>query len=105
MYSMKRRYDSLQDFFLCYFHPDWQLDAASWPEVVKDFVDTAAPSLIAGVVADLREIIMEPGYDAHLAATVVREYSLSYEPSQDGLSMRDWLKAVLAELENCSIKN
>jgi hypothetical protein len=102
---MKRRYESLQEFFLCYFHPDWQLDAASWSEVVKDFVDTADPDLIAAVVTDLRDITAEPGPDDELAATVVREYSLSYEPSRDSLSMRDWLRAVLAELEDCSVKH
>jgi hypothetical protein len=102
---MKRRYNSLQEFFLCYFHPDWRMDAASWAEVVKDFVDTADPGLIAGVVSDLREITAETASDDELAATVVREYSLSYEPSDDGLSMRAWLKAILAELEACSVEN
>jgi hypothetical protein len=96
---MRRRYEALQEFFLLYFHPAWQLEADSSNEVVEDFVRTSDPALVDGVEADLLELIAEPITDAELNDAIVREYSLFYDPMRDGLTMRAWLEGLLRELQ------
>ncbi|MDQ1541393.1 MAG: hypothetical protein QOH29_2119 [Actinomycetota bacterium] len=96
---MRRRYEALQEFFLAYFHPDWQLDAGSWSEVVEDFVRTSDPELVDRVEADLLELVAEPTADAELHDAIVREYSLFYDPARDGLTMRAWLESLARELQ------
>jgi hypothetical protein len=99
---MKRRYDALQEFFLAYFHPDWQLDADSGSEVVEDFVRTSDPKFVDRVKVDLRELVVEPISDAEMHDTIIREYSLFYDPTRDNLTMRAWLESLLRELQTLS---
>ncbi len=96
---MKRRYEALQEFFLGYFHPDWHLDANSWIEVADDFRNTADSKLVNHVLADLREVIAEPVSDAELNTTIMHDYSLFYDPSSDGFTMRAWFEELLRDLQ------
>jgi hypothetical protein len=96
---VKRRYFAVQELFLSYFHPDWQLDADSRLEVATDFLDTADPILIDQVIEELKELVQEPMSDDEFHQTVDEDYSLYYDPSHENVTMRAWLTGLLAELE------
>lgn len=96
---MKRRYFAVQELFLGYFHPDWQLDADSRLEVVTHFLRAEDPSLIDQVVDELRELLQEPVSDDELHRSVDEDYSLYYDPSHENITMRAWLTGLLQELE------
>jgi len=97
---VKRRYFAVQELFLCYFHPDWQLDADSRLEVATDFLETADPILIDHVITELRELVQEPISDDEFHQSIDDDYSLYYDPSYDNLTMRAWLAGLLQELES-----
>jgi CdiI immunity protein len=96
---VKRRYFAVQELFLSYFHPDWQLDADSRLEVATDFLDTADPILIDQVIEELRELVQEPMADDEFHQTIDEDYSLYYDPSHENVTMRAWLTGLLQELE------
>jgi hypothetical protein len=96
---VKRRYFAVQELFLSYFHPDWQLDAESRLDVAMDFLDTADPILIHQVIEELRELVQEPMADDEFHQTIDEDYSLYYDPSRENVTMRAWLTGLLRELE------
>jgi hypothetical protein len=96
---MTARYFAVQDFFLCYFHQDWQLDADSRFEVVVEYLGVADPVVIDNVITELRELVQEPMPDDAFHEMIDRDYWLSYDPSHENVTMRAWLKGLLDELE------
>ena len=95
---MTRRLLRLQEFFLGYFHPDWRLDAATTSEVVEEFLATADGDLINDVAVDLDELLEEDAPEDELHSRMLREYSLSYDPWSEGLTMRAWLVGLRSQL-------
>ncbi len=96
---MTARYFAVQDFFLCYFHPDWELDADSRAEVANQFIRGSKPVQIENVITELRQLVEEPMSEDNFHEMIDRDYWLSYDPSQDNVTMRAWLSGLLAELE------
>jgi CdiI immunity protein len=92
------RYGDLRMFCLTRFHEDWQLDAASRAKVVDDFVSTENPVLVEAVISNLRSLLAEGLPEDELYATMLREYSLSFDPHQHEISMDEWLRGLLKEL-------
>jgi|SRR5450432_3123118 CdiI immunity protein len=97
---MRRRYFAVQELFLGYFHPDWQLDADARLDVVTHFLRAADAILIDQVIDELRELVQEPVSDDELHQAIDEDYSLYYDPSYDNLTMRAWLAGLLQELES-----
>jgi hypothetical protein len=95
---MSRRFTALQDFFLGYFHPDWRLDASSRGDVVKEFLKTAEQEVVRATARDLRDLLDLSMSEEQLHDTMLREYSLFYDPWRDGISMREWLGGLLTEM-------
>jgi cytochrome c-type biogenesis protein CcmH/NrfF len=96
---VKRRYDALQRFFLCYVYPDAHLDADSQLRVASDLLGTGDEILLDQVINDLRELIQEPASDQQLHETIYEEYSQFYDPSHNNITMRIWLVGLLEELQ------
>lgn len=96
---MTARYFAVQDFFLCYFHPDWELDADSRLEVVMEYLGVASPIVIDNVITELRELVEEPIADDEFHEMIDRDYSLYYDPMRENVTMRAWLRGLLAEFE------
>ena len=91
-------YDQLRMFCLTRFHEDWQQDSASRAEVVDDFVSTENPVLVETVISDLRSLLAEGLTEDELYDTMLREYSLSFDPYKHEISMDEWLRGLLNEL-------
>jgi hypothetical protein len=97
---MSRRLYSLQEFFLGYFHPDWELDSPSRAAVVEEFLRTAEPSQAQSVADDLRELLGRKLTEEQLRSLVLDEYSLFFDPWRHEISMREWLEGLLHEVES-----
>jgi hypothetical protein len=97
---MRRRYFAVQELFLGYFHPDWQLDADVRLDVVTQFLRAADPTLIDNVISELRELVQEPMSDEEFHQSIDEYYSLYYDPTRENITMRAWLEGLLQELED-----
>jgi hypothetical protein len=93
------RYHALQQFFLAYFHPDWQMDHRDRSGVVDEFRRTAPSDERARVAGELTQLLAEPLSERDLHRKVLDEYSLFYDPSLDDTTMREWLAGLLNELQ------
>ena len=91
---MNRRFFHLQEFFLCYFHEDWNLDATTTAEVIHEYLACEDEAKIAVVLAELDELLQTTVPEDELRSRMLREYSLSYDPKADGLTMRSWLQSL-----------
>lgn len=92
-------YQALQQFFLAYFHPDWQMDHRDRSGVVVEYRRTATSDERARVAAELTQLLAEPLSETDLHRKVLDEYSLFYDPSLDDTTMREWLAGLLNELQ------
>lgn len=88
-----RRFYALQDFFLGYFHPDWTLNDRSADAVLNRFTVEAAES-VPRVVRELQELLALSLPDDVLERHLHSRYSMNYDPTHDGMTMRQWLEHV-----------
>ena len=95
---MTDRFSDFQDFVLSYFHQDWRLDDADAMAVVADFVRTTNPPRRAAVVQDIDRLLALPLDEKALHDLVLRDYDLSYDPHDDGITMREWLTRTRDEI-------
>lgn len=92
-----KRFYALHDFFLSYFHPDWRLDDSSPDDVLRHFA-SHDPKAAQPVAAEIDEIIDLEAPDDTVRTHVLARYDLHYDPSVDGLTMREWLRHARAAL-------
>ncbi len=95
---MSRRYYGLQEFFLGYFHPDWQLDSATRADVVNELLNSADSDSAQRILEELTDLLAEPLTEKELHEKIIGEYSLFYDPWRNNESMRGWLEGLLYEL-------
>jgi CdiI immunity protein len=86
-----KRFYALQDFFLGYLHPDWILDDPTTDSVLKRFAKER-PEAIPEVLDEISELSALDVPDETLRAHLFERYDLRYDPSGDGLTMRQWLR-------------
>jgi len=96
--SAETAYPELFQFLGGYFHQDWALDATTPTEVVRGFLAEAPTEQVAGVVAEVDRLLAGEPSDAALARVVYEELGCDYDPTPDGVSVRDWLRHVRASL-------
>jgi hypothetical protein len=93
------RFENAHQFLGGYFHPDWGDDYNEPEEVVAQFIKDTHRQTRINVLRELREIIAEfqgPDLDR-----IILSIGCFYSPERyRGITMRDWLEAVIAELEN-----
>jgi hypothetical protein len=89
----------LGQFLGGYFNQDWQLDHASWEDVVKSYLSAEPVHLVAAASAELRALLANERDDLQLERRLLREYGCYFSPSFVGLSPRSWLEKVLAALD------
>jgi hypothetical protein len=95
---VSNRYFALQEFFLTYFHPDWRQDDSSRGGVVQKYLRVASPKDVEDVQSDLQALLDEPLDEHQLHNKVLGEYSLSYDPWREKISMREWLEGLARDL-------
>lgn len=86
-----KRFYAVQDFFLSYFHPDWRVDGSSPDDVLRHFASHDRKGA-QQVAAEIDEIIDLDDPEDTIRAFVLARYALHYDPSVDGLTMRQWLR-------------
>jgi hypothetical protein len=90
--------DALHQFFGGYFHQDWQLDDATWQDVIGRFLSESAPNGAAPVAAGIERLLSDSVSDETLCREV-QELGCDYWPSSSA-EMRIWLCHVVLELRS-----
>jgi hypothetical protein len=91
---MNERTARLQQFFAGYFNQDWDLGgAASWSEVVDEYLAQNPPADVRVMRDDLRAWLAES--DGRLPP----EFGCDYDPRPDGMDERQWVCAIADHIE------
>jgi len=81
-----------------YFHQDYDLEAPTPLDVVRQFYEAESPGARAELKADIESILSSAMSDQEIHDLWVKESGSSYDPEADGEAYRDWFARVLAEL-------
>ena len=86
--------ESLKNFFSCYFHEDWSIEAHSPDKIVSRFARSAAPHDVQALSAAIRDLSQQFASENELEKGLFAHFGCYYRPSADGLSARSWLQHV-----------
>jgi hypothetical protein len=95
---VKERYPALWQFFGCYFHQDWVIEAADDSGLVQLFLDSEPGDEADRVRAELDLLLAGPRTEAE-TGEILRHLGCDYDPAQTGLSDSDWLQRVRTLLD------
>jgi hypothetical protein len=79
-----------------YFHQDWPMEAQSADEILNRYAAHESADLRSAVVAEIAELLRT---DECTLSAVLRESGFSYDPSAEGMGVREWLRKVQAVLQ------
>jgi len=82
--AMSERTHRLFQFFAGYFNQDWDLDDASWREVVAQFAKESRRSHALLVLEDLRGWLQKSAAGPDPAHGLPAEFGCDYDPRGDG---------------------
>jgi hypothetical protein len=86
---------AMDQFFGCYFHQDWDLEAADWPQIVDNFVVDVQPNRLESLARDIDEF-RSRGTDDELHAALLNMGGF-YDPRPD-TTYKSWLGEVASRL-------
>ncbi len=87
-------YSRLFAFFQGYFHEDWDVDDSNAEGVVVRFVQDNPGQEVARVTSELDALLETEPSTAQLEALIFDQGGCYYDPSADGIALRDWLVSV-----------
>jgi len=87
----------LPQLFGGYLHQDWDLEASSIEEAVRNFMDREPK--VGRARDELKMLLSGSHTDAELRRLVVDVWGSSYDPTLDGREIREWLHEVASILE------
>lgn len=85
---------SLYQFFGGYYHQDWEMDHGRSDEVLQRFVTDSSEGMRHELVAELDALLDSCETDDALSAIVFHDLGCFYDPSQEGITMRTWLRSL-----------
>jgi len=88
----------LSQFFGCYFHQDWDLDAKDWEGVIESFVNGNGPAIVVDTEMVISALLDDPLNEHALNHLVFTVWQCSYDPKTDGVSVRNWLESIRERL-------
>lgn len=93
-------FSELKSFLSAYFHEDWVAEVQEPDEMILRFL-ASAPSgkLIDDIVAQIRCYLDSGRDEVAMASGLWSELGCYYDPSSDGLSVRDWLTHIAGRLQ------
>lgn len=81
-----------------YFHQDYGLDFGSPEQVIDGFIADEGSAAIAELVSEIDQLLASCLTDNEIRGLWIKEWHASYDPGDDGQSMRDWLTSLRARL-------
>jgi hypothetical protein len=85
-------YPNLSQFFGCYFHQDWGLEAGSADEIISRYL-AESPTTVRGVIDELDRLLALRLTEPELRSTLL-ELSCYYDPTPEGGTYSGWLRHV-----------
>jgi CdiI immunity protein len=91
---MVERFPELAQFFGCYFHQDWDIEAADDEGLVRLYLSQEPESSITAARRELDEFLAEDLSEDELATTLLHSFGCYYSPTFFGFTTRRWLERI-----------
>lgn len=88
----------LEKFFGAYFHQDWVDDHSTWQDVVKNYVDDVGEGESRALHELLEFDLVRSDVSEQELGEKLSNWGCYYDPRAEGMTVRDWLKAVVAQI-------
>ena len=82
-----------------YFHQDYDLDAPTAADIIRNYLQDEDRGAIRQLAAEIRTILDSDMTDEQIGSLWTGTLKASYEPANDALTYRAWLAATLSALE------
>ena len=89
---------ALRQLLTSYFHEDWTMDRRNFVEVVRNFVQSEPPEVVARASAEARALLASPVPDQSIEEGLGDVGCYFYLPAA-GRTPRDWLSEVVSVLD------
>ena len=99
---MINQFPHLTQFFSCYFHQDWPLEADTPSDVVNNYRSSEPPESIEAASQELSKLLEMPIAPADLETFILDELGCYYDPTSENPTVREWLESVQKSLNNRS---
>ena len=99
---MINQFPHLTQFFSCYFHQDWPLEADTPSDVVNNYRSSEPPESIEAASQELSKLLEMPIALADLETFILDELGCYYDPTSENQTVREWLESVQKSLNNRS---
>ena len=86
-------------YLASYFHQDYDLEAETPLGVVEDFLEDSDARRIAKLRSEVEKILVGTADEAQLVQAWLKDGDASYDPRRDGLSMREWYRAIIGLID------
>lgn len=83
--------DKITNFFSCYFHEDWPMEAESDVEIIRVFLNSGVDVTQANQLADQLVLVAKNHENEPSDAWLLDQYGCYYSPEADGLSASNWV--------------
>lgn len=83
--------DEISNFFSCYFHEDWSMEADNDVEIIRLYLESGVDIAKANQLADQLVLVAENHENEPSSAWLLERYGCYYSPEADGLSASDWV--------------
>lgn len=94
-------HELLKHFFSAYFHEDWDIEAENPKDIVAMYAADVTEDQRCAVGKAILRYIDHVEDDTELKEKLFSELGCYYTLGADGLTARDWLKIVAAQLLEC----
>ncbi|MEU5465905.1 contact-dependent growth inhibition system immunity protein [Streptomyces althioticus] len=95
---MMNRYPTLRELAQAYFHQDYDLEADTPLEVVALFRRAVGPEKAGELRDEIASLLFTVADDGDVAQVWLEQAGAFYDPRLDGVTPREWLRQVAAEL-------
>ena len=82
-----------------YFHQDYDLEAETPLGVVENFLEESDARSVVELRRELTRLLAGAAGEAQLVQEWLGDGCASYDPRRDGLSMRDWYRAIIGLMD------
>lgn len=84
-----------RSYLASYFHQDYDLEADTPLGVVENFLEASDARSTAELRRELAQLLADAAGEAQLVQEWLGDGRSSYDPRCDGLSMREWYRAII----------
>ena len=97
--SRPRREDPINYLGETYFHQDYDLEASEPLGVVRNFMGATDEDTISSLRREIVRLLAEVQDEDALAHRWITTADSSYDPRDDGITLREWFESVVRVLD------